>query len=36
MTSNPTLAADVGDLPEWNLDDLYPGPDSLELAADLD
>ena len=36
MTSNPTLDADVGDLPEWNLDDLYPGRDSLELAADLD
>jgi oligoendopeptidase F len=24
-----------GDLPTWNLTDLYPGPDSPELAADL-
>jgi oligoendopeptidase F len=23
-------------LPSWNLADLYPGPDSAELAADLD
>ena len=36
MTSNPTLEADFGNLPEWNLDDLYPGRDSAELAADLD
>ncbi len=36
MNSNPSLVADVGDLPEWNLDDLYPGRDSAELAADLD
>jgi len=26
----------AGDLPEWNLRDLYPGPDSPELARDLD
>jgi len=25
-----------GDLPEWNLDDLYPGRTSAELTADLD
>ncbi len=36
MNSNPSLVADIGDLPEWNLDDLYPGRDSAELAADLD
>ena len=36
MTSNPTLEADFGNLPEWNLDDLYPGRDSAELAADLE
>jgi oligoendopeptidase F len=27
---------DLGDLPEWDLGDLYPGPDSPELKADLD
>ena len=26
----------LGDLPEWDLSDLYPGPDSPKLAADLD
>ncbi len=36
MTSDPSLEADLGKLPEWNLDDLYPGRDSAELAADLD
>jgi len=36
MTSNPTLEAEIGNPPEWNLDDLYPGRDSAELAADLD
>ena len=25
----------LGQLPEWNLDDLYPGMDSPEFAADL-
>jgi oligoendopeptidase F len=30
-TSNQTL----GDLPRWDLTDLYPGPDSPALAADL-
>ncbi len=28
--------ADLGDMPEWRLDDLYPGIDSPELAADLE
>ncbi|MBL4758192.1 MAG: M3 family oligoendopeptidase [Rhizobiales bacterium] len=28
-------AADLGDLPEWNLDDLYRDPESEELKADL-
>ena len=36
MTSNPTLEAEIGNLPEWNLDDLYPGRDRVELAADHD
>jgi oligoendopeptidase F len=29
-------AADLGVLPEWNLADLYPGPDSDVFKADLD
>jgi len=29
-------AASLGELPTWDLSDLYPGPDSAELAADLD
>ena len=38
--SHPTdsrsgAAAAIGTLPEWNLADLYPSPDSAELAADL-
>lgn len=28
--------ADLGDLPAWDLSDLYPGPDSPVLTADLD
>ncbi len=28
--------APLGDLPEWNLDDLYPAPDAPALQADLD
>ena len=36
MTSNPSPVAEFGDLPEWNLDDLYPGRDSAELMGDLD
>ena len=35
MTSDPSREADLGNLPEWNLDDLYPGRDSAELEADL-
>lgn len=27
---------ELGDMPEWRLEDLYPGIDSPELAADLD
>ncbi|WP_424933842.1 M3 family oligoendopeptidase [Amaricoccus macauensis] len=26
----------LGDLPEWNLDDLYTGPDAPEIARDMD
>ena len=29
-------AGNLGDLPEWNLDDLYSGEDAPELARDLD
>ncbi|MEM1313908.1 MAG: M3 family oligoendopeptidase, partial [Pseudomonadota bacterium] len=29
-------ASPFGDLPEWNLDDLYEGPDAPALRADLD
>ncbi len=28
--------SELGALPEWNLNDLYPGPDSPELQKDLD
>jgi oligoendopeptidase F len=31
----PAKAQGLGDLPEWNLDDLYPGPQSKELADDF-
>ena len=31
-----TDAAALGALPQWDLSDLYPAPDSKELAADLD
>jgi hypothetical protein len=33
--SGGASGAPLGDLPEWRLDDLYPGMDSKELAADL-
>lgn len=39
MTFDSTDAAkadDFGNLPEWDLSDLYPGPDSPELTADLE
>ena len=29
-------AADLGPLPTWRLEDLYPGPESAELKADLE
>ena len=32
---SPDKTADLGGLPEWNLDDLYPGMASPELEADL-
>ena len=35
MAATPA-AADLGDLPEWDLSDLYGAPDAPELAADLD
>jgi len=31
-----TAADNMGDLPEWNLDDLYLSPDGPEITADLD
>ena len=30
-----TVSQDLGPLPNWDLDDLYPGPDSAEMEADL-
>ncbi|WP_137388174.1 M3 family oligoendopeptidase [Rhodoligotrophos defluvii] len=40
MTSSISAEGTAGnaltDLPEWNLDDLYPGPDSVELKRDLE
>ncbi len=33
--ASPSAAAPFGDLPEWNLGDLYAAPDSPELRADL-
>src|SRR5665811_2537161 len=32
----PTKSPKLGALPEWNLDDLYPGLDSPELKWDLE
>ncbi|MEL6519079.1 MAG: M3 family metallopeptidase, partial [Pseudomonadota bacterium] len=34
--ANATQATEFGDLPNWNLDDLYPGPDAPELKRDMD
>ncbi len=34
--ANAAGGGDFGDLPEWNLGDLYPSPDAPELARDLD
>ncbi len=33
--SSATAQKDLGPLPEWDLADLYPGPDSPELTGDL-
>ncbi len=33
--ANPTSGGSLGDLPEWDLRDLYPGPDAPEFARDL-
>ena len=33
--AEPSAGADLGTLPEWNLDDLYPGRESDALKADL-
>jgi oligoendopeptidase F len=35
-TATDSGGAPLGDLPVWNLDDLYPGQDSEDLARDLD
>ncbi len=35
MTAAAQSAPKLGALPEWDLDDLYPGPESPELAGDL-
>jgi oligoendopeptidase F len=35
-TARARTAEDAGPLPEWNLADLYPAPDSPELARDLE
>ncbi|TVR08422.1 MAG: M3 family oligoendopeptidase [Salinarimonadaceae bacterium] len=35
MTISASLNAALGNLPEWNLADLYPGMDSSEFAADM-
>ncbi|MEM9231176.1 MAG: M3 family oligoendopeptidase [Pseudomonadota bacterium] len=34
--ADPTAGGALGDLPVWNLDDLYPGRDSDQLKQDLD
>ncbi len=34
--TDATAGGSLGDLPEWRLEDLYPGMDSPELRADLD
>ncbi len=42
MTSKPSTAPDsaaavsLGDLPEWDLSDLYSGPDAPEFASDME
>ncbi|MEM1386610.1 MAG: M3 family oligoendopeptidase [Pseudomonadota bacterium] len=34
--ANATGGKDLGKLPEWDLSDLYAGPDAAELAADME
>ena len=34
--ANTSGGKDLGDLPEWDLTDLYPAPDAPELTRDLD
>ena len=34
-TADTAAARSLGDLPEWDLSDLYPAPDSPRLEADL-
>ena len=34
--ANATGGKDLGDLPEWDLTDLYPSEDSAELKRDMD
>ena len=34
--ANPPPDIALGNLPEWDLSDLYPAPDSAELEADLE
>src|SRR4051794_38190515 len=34
--ARPPKTSSLGDLPEWNLADLYPGMDAPELRRDLD
>ena len=33
--ANATQSSDFGDLPEWDLTDLYPAPDSAEFTRDM-
>ena len=35
-TSSAASTAKLGEMPEWDLSDLYAGPDSAELKSDLD
>src|SRR5215510_717607 len=36
LRRNPKTTSKLGALPEWNLNDLYPGLDSPEINRDLD
>ena len=33
--SHDTVTGDFGDLPNWDLNDLYPSPDGEEITKDL-